>query len=225
MASTNNTNERIVSLKLFYCTTCFILNYISPSFVSFFSFQFVPSTTASSSSILLAYDTERVRVELICHVLSKWCSSSTRYRSKMPIPRRVPSNGHSKMPAQFVPSYGHSMPMPRVPSTRSALRSLHSLPRNHSSTMLGRATLQSGTAIRRCRRCSAFVRTAVRYIRTAFCCRGTTTSSIRPKRRHVFYYSCCCVTTSTRPERRCFLYTRNRQIGTTLTVHNAIVNI
>ena len=46
----------------------------------------------------------------------------------------------------------NSMLMPRVPSTRSALRFLHSI-------------------------CSAFVRTAVRYIRTAFCCRRTTCCS------------------------------------------------
>ena len=41
--------------------------------------------------------------------------------------RRVPSNGQSKMPAQFVLSYGHSKLMPRVPSTRSALWFLHSV--------------------------------------------------------------------------------------------------
>ena len=73
-------------------------------------------------------DTRHVCTMIISrHVLSKWRSSSTRYRSKMP--------------AQFVPSYGHSMLMPRVPSTRSALRFLHSVPRSHSSKWYGHSKM------------------------------------------------------------------------------------
>ena len=72
------------------------------------------------------------------YVLSKWRSlffNTVPFKDADTL--RVPLNDHSKMTAQFVLSYGHSKLMPRVPSTRSALWFLHSVPMNHSSTVLG----------------------------------------------------------------------------------------